>query len=247
MTGKNDDKFGLPRRHVLKGGVVASVALGLSAWSSSRASAATAADDASIPSLAGKTIAISATGTDHFFDLKAYQAQIEEVKRLGGTPIGLDAGRNDKALVSQLQTLVAQKPDAVIQTLGTLTVIDPWLKKLRDANIPVFTIDVPTPNSINNTTSDNFSVGSLYGGYRASGFAVGSQGPVRSGAGAWPLLVGNNAVGCPAAGSARGHTGVRQSRYWALSRHHIGDCHWPLRLSKHREGRRDRSTMARLS
>jgi ribose transport system substrate-binding protein len=160
MTGKNDDTFGLPRRHVLKGGMVASVALGLSGWATSRVAAATAADDASIPSLAGKTIAISATGTDHFFDLKAYQAQIEEVKRLGGTPIGLDAGRSDKALVSQLQTLVAQKPDAVIQTLGTLTVIDPWLKKLRDANIPIFTIDVPTPNSINNTTSDNFSVGS---------------------------------------------------------------------------------------
>lgn len=115
---------------------------------------------ADAPSLAGKKIAISTVGTDHYWDLKAYQAQIDEVKRLGGEPIGLDAGRNDKQLVAQLQNLVAQKPDAVIQTLGTLSVIDPWLKKIKDAGIPVFTADVPTTNSINNTTSDNFAIGS---------------------------------------------------------------------------------------
>ncbi|MGO8550071.1 hypothetical protein ACC732_36295, partial [Rhizobium ruizarguesonis] len=44
-------------------------------------------------SLKGKRIAISATGTDHFFDLQAYNAQIEEVKILGGEPIAVDAGR----------------------------------------------------------------------------------------------------------------------------------------------------------
>ncbi|MGO7580725.1 sugar ABC transporter substrate-binding protein, partial [Rhizobium ruizarguesonis] len=61
-------------------------------------------------SLKGKRIAISATGTDHFFDLQAYNAQIEEVKSLGGEPIAVDAGRNEGKLVSQLQTLIAQKP-----------------------------------------------------------------------------------------------------------------------------------------
>ena len=118
------------------------------------------ATDDSIPSLKGKRIAISVTGTDHYFDLKAFEAQVAEVKRLGGTPITLDAGRNDKNLVSQLQTVITQKPDAVIQTLGTLSVIDPSLKKIRDAGIPVFTVDVPSQNSINNTTSDNWSIGS---------------------------------------------------------------------------------------
>jgi ribose transport system substrate-binding protein len=111
-------------------------------------------------SLKGKKIAISATGTDHYWDLKAYQAQIDEVKSLGGEPLALDAGRDDKKLVAQLQTLIAQRPDAVIQTLGTLSVIDPWLKKLKEAGIPVFTADVPSSNSINNATSDNFGLGS---------------------------------------------------------------------------------------
>ena len=148
----------LPRRSLLQLGtaVCAAVALGGPA----RADEATplAGQDAKL-SLKGKTIAISVAGTDHFFDLKAYQAQIETVKELGGTPIGLDAGRSDKTLVSQLQTLVTQKPDAVIQTLGTLSVVDPWLKKLRQAGIPVFAVDLPSTNVINTATSDNFSLG----------------------------------------------------------------------------------------
>jgi ribose transport system substrate-binding protein len=117
------------------------------------------ADDQEVPSLAGKRIAISMTGTSHYFDIKAFQAQVDEIKRLGGTPITLDAGRNDKNLVNQLQTVVTQKPDAVIQTLGTLTVIDPWLKRISKAGIPLFTIDAPSQYSLNNTTSDNVATG----------------------------------------------------------------------------------------
>ncbi|KIQ04387.1 MULTISPECIES: sugar ABC transporter substrate-binding protein [Pseudomonas] len=117
------------------------------------------AQTADVPSLAGKRIAISMTGTSHYFDVKAFQAQVDEIKRLGGTPITLDAGRNDKNLVTQLQTVVTQKPDAVIQTLGTLSVIDPWLKRISKAGIPLFTIDAPSQHSINNTTSDNVTSG----------------------------------------------------------------------------------------
>lgn len=145
---------GLGRRDILKLTAVAGTAL---AASSILSKTAAAADDAL--SLKGKRIAISATGTDHYFDLQAYNAQIDEVKRLGGTPIAVDAGRNDGKLVSQLQTLIAQKPDAIVQILGTLSVIDPWLKKARDAGIPVLTVDVGSTNSINNTTSDNWGIG----------------------------------------------------------------------------------------
>lgn len=112
-----------------------------------------------VPSLAGKRIAVSMTGTSHYFDIKAFQAQVNEIKRLGGTPITLDAGRNDRNLVTQLNTVVTQKPDAVIQTLGTLSVIDPWLKRIQAAGIPLFTIDVPLQYSLNNTTSDNVAAG----------------------------------------------------------------------------------------
>ncbi|MGV6476631.1 sugar ABC transporter substrate-binding protein [Azotobacter vinelandii] len=123
------------------------------------AAPAPADDGAQVPSLAGKRIAVSMTGTSHYFDIKAFQAQVDEIKRLGGTPITLDAGRNDRNLVTQLQTVVTQKPDAVIQTLGTLSVIDPWLRRIAAAGIPLFTIDVPSQYSLNNTTSDNHAAG----------------------------------------------------------------------------------------
>lgn len=146
---------GLGRRDILKFSAAAGAAL--AGASLLKANSASAAGEEL--SLKGKRIAISAAGTDHFFDLQAYNAQIEEVKRLGGEPIALDAGRNDGKLVSQLQTAIAQKPDALVQLLGTLTVIDPWLKKARDAGIPVLTIDVGSTNSLNNSTSDNWGIG----------------------------------------------------------------------------------------
>lgn len=149
----NKQTTGLGRRDILKL-TAAGATLATAGLISSKAAAA---DDAL--SLKGKRIAISATGTDHYFDLQAYNAQIDEVKKLGGTPIAVDAGRNDGKLVSQLQTLIAQRPDAIVQILGTLSVIDPWLKKARDAGIPVLTVDVGSTNSINNTTSDNWGIG----------------------------------------------------------------------------------------
>ncbi|POS03786.1 sugar ABC transporter substrate-binding protein [Burkholderia gladioli] len=116
-------------------------------------------DNAPVPSLKGKRIGITAAGTDHYWDLKAYQGAIDEIKRLGGTPIALDAGRNDNRQIAQIQTLIAQKPDAIIEQLGTATVLEPWLQKIRQAGIPLFTIDTASPASINDTTSDNFFIG----------------------------------------------------------------------------------------
>ncbi|MBB5575515.1 MULTISPECIES: sugar ABC transporter substrate-binding protein [Rhizobium] len=146
---------GFGRRDILK---LAAVAGATFAGAGMLLAPAARAEDDGL-SLKGKRIAISATGTDHYFDLQVYNAQIEEVKRLGGEPIAVDAGRNDGKLIAQLQTLVAQKPDALVQILGTLSVIDPWLKKARDAGIPVLTVDVGSTNSINNTTSDNWGIG----------------------------------------------------------------------------------------
>ncbi|OWV94754.1 sugar ABC transporter substrate-binding protein [Rhizobium sp. R693] len=153
MTEETASGFG--RREILKLAAVAGATFaGAGVFASASASAA---EDGL--SLKGKRVAISATGTDHYFDLQVYNAQIEEVKRLGGEPIAVDAGRNDGKLIAQLQTLVAQKPDALVQILGTLSVIDPWLKKARDAGIPVLTVDVGSTNSLNNTTSDNWGIG----------------------------------------------------------------------------------------
>ena len=121
--------------------------------------AATTAYADDVPSLKGKRIGITVIGTEHYWDLKAYQGQMDEVKRLGGTAIALDGGRNDSRQISQIQTLIAQKPDVIIEQLGNGPVLQPWLKKVRDAGIPLFTVNTISPHSINDTTSDNFGIG----------------------------------------------------------------------------------------
>ncbi len=114
---------------------------------------------ADAPSLKGKRIGITVIGTEHYWDLRAYQGQIDEVKRLGGTAIALDAGRNDSRQIGQIQTLIAQKPDVIIEQLGNGPVLQPWLKKIRAAGIPLFTVDTVSPSSLNDTTSDNYGIG----------------------------------------------------------------------------------------
>ncbi len=110
-------------------------------------------------SLEGKTIGVTVIGTDHHWDLMAYQGQLDEIERLGGEAIALDAGRNDQTQISQIQTLIAQQPDAIIEQLGNIDVLDPWLKKIVEAGIPLFTVDTATPHAINNTTSNNYNIG----------------------------------------------------------------------------------------
>lgn len=157
----NEAHKGFPRRTLFKGSLMAAAMVGAARVlgpSSAFAEDTRAAEDEGL-SLKGKRIGISAIGTDHYWDLMAYQGQIDEVKRLGGTPIALDAQRKDQQQISQLQTLIAQKPDAIIEQLGNIQVLNPWLKKIRAAGIPLFTVDTATPYAINNTTSNNYDIG----------------------------------------------------------------------------------------
>lgn len=144
----------IARRHLLQIGASLGAVAATNGWLGLRPAHASGE-----LSLKGKRIGISTAGTDHFFDLQAYNALKDEVAVLGGEAIAVDAGRNDGKLVSQLQTLIAQRPDAIIQLLGTLSVIDPWLKRAADAGIAVFTLDAGSAHSLNNTTSDNWGIG----------------------------------------------------------------------------------------
>jgi ribose transport system substrate-binding protein len=161
--GNRTPKGSIGRICVLLGSITWLAICGVSAAadatpSPSPGGTAAAESDSKLP-LKGKTIGITVIGTDHYWDLRSYQAQIDEVKRLGGIAIALDAGRDDNRQISQIQTLIAQKPDAIIEQLGTLSVLEPWLQKIRKAGIPLFTADTASPSSINDTTSDNFFIG----------------------------------------------------------------------------------------
>ena len=110
-------------------------------------------------SLKGKKIGVSIVGTDHYWDLMAFRGITEEIQKLGGEAIALDAGRKDQQQIAHLQTLLAQKPDAVVEVLGNIEVLNPWLQKIKEAGIPLFTVDTVTPYALNNTTSNNYNIG----------------------------------------------------------------------------------------
>ena len=79
---------------------------------------------------------------------------------MAASQLALDAGRDDKKLVAQLQTLIAQRPDAVIQTLGTPERHRPLAQEAEGGGHSRLHGGRPSSNSINNATSDNFNLGS---------------------------------------------------------------------------------------
>ena len=111
-------------------------------------------------SLEGKTIGVAVVGTDHNFDRQAFQGVLDKIEELGGESIQANAERNDQKQVSDLENLMAQEPDAIINILGNGDVLDPVFEKIREAGIPLFTVDAPSVHSINNTMSDNYEIGS---------------------------------------------------------------------------------------
>ena len=111
-------------------------------------------------SLKGKTIGVTVIGTSHHWDFMAFRGQIETIERLGGRVIALDAQHNDQTQIIHIRTLIAKRPQAIIEQLGNIEVLNPWLKRIRDAGIPLFTVDTITEHAINNTTSNNYGIGS---------------------------------------------------------------------------------------
>ena len=111
-------------------------------------------------SLKGKTIGVTVIGTSHHWDFMAFRGQIETLERLGGRVIALDAHHNHQTQVAHIRSLIAKRPHAIIEQLGNIEVLDPWLKRIRDAGIPLFTVDTVSEHAINNTTSNNYGIGS---------------------------------------------------------------------------------------
>ena len=73
----------------------------------------------------------------------AFRGQIETIERLGGRVIALDAQHNDQTQIIHIRTLIAKRPQAIIEQLGNIEVLNPWrqgLKRIRDAGIPLFTV-----------------------------------------------------------------------------------------------------------
>ena len=111
-------------------------------------------------SLEGKTIGVTVIGTSHHWDYMAFRGQVETLERLGGRVVAYDAHNDAEIQITHIRSLIAKRPHAIIEQLGNIEALDPWLKRIRDAGIPLFTVDTITEHAINNTTSNNYTIGS---------------------------------------------------------------------------------------
>jgi ribose transport system substrate-binding protein len=112
-----------------------------------------------VPSLDGKTIGVAGLSTQNYFGRESYRGAIARVKELGGTPIAVNAEQDAQKQVANLENLISQKPDAIISHGTDPKIIDPVYKRVREAGIPLFTIDTPSPYSISNSQADNYTAG----------------------------------------------------------------------------------------
>jgi ribose transport system substrate-binding protein len=113
-----------------------------------------------VPSLEGKTVGIAAKDIVHDFSRKVYEELQARVEELGGTVVATQAEAKDDKHVADVENLIAQKPDAIIVILGDAQTLTPALKKVDEAQIPLFTVDFQSEYSKNNVTSDNWAIGS---------------------------------------------------------------------------------------
>lgn len=126
-------------------------------------------------SLDGKSIGVAVVGTQHFWDREAFNGAVEMVEELGGTVVPVDGGRDNQVHADNHDVLLNRGVDAVISILGDGSV-EPKFEALKAAGIPVFTVDHPSPSALNNTTSDNYYMGTTIGRYMAD--AMGGKGKV---------------------------------------------------------------------
>lgn len=110
--------------------------------------------------LDGKTVGVAVVGTDHDWDRQAYEGVQARVAELGGEVIAVSADRDGAKMISNLENLITQKPDAIVSILGDAAALAPVFQKIAEAGIPLFTIDQATEFATNNVTSDNFLIGS---------------------------------------------------------------------------------------
>ncbi|WP_136661600.1 sugar ABC transporter substrate-binding protein [Nitratireductor sp. XY-223] len=126
-------------------------------------------------SLDGKKIGVAVVGTQHFWDREAFNGAIDRVKELGGEVVPVDGGRDNQVHADNHDILLNSDVDAVISILGD-GAVEPKFEALKNAGVPVFTVDHLSPHGINNTTSDNYYMGTTIGRYMAD--AIGGQGKV---------------------------------------------------------------------
>ncbi|MFT8638821.1 substrate-binding domain-containing protein [Bifidobacterium sp.] len=130
-----------------------------SAKEESEISKSDAADDKGLDKvLTGKTVGVATVGTQHFWDREAFNGAIDEVKKLGGKVITTDGGRDNTVNAQNHEKFLTAKVDAVITILGDSSV-DPYLKRIKAAGIPIFSVQHPSQYVVNDVEDDAYQGG----------------------------------------------------------------------------------------
>lgn len=100
-------------------------------------------------------IGISVVGTEHDWDIKAFNGAISRAKELGAEVIAFDGERRPEKQQSDIRTLIARNVDALIVILGFKDVVEPELKIAREKGIKVVTADFRSIYSQCNVSTNN--------------------------------------------------------------------------------------------
>lgn len=142
----------------------------------SSAAPSSAAVEADVPSLEGKTVGVAAKDVVRDFGRLTYEGVQDRLEELGAEVVATQADAQDDKHVANVENLISQKVDAIVVILGDATTLAPALQQAKDAEIPVFTIDHASQNSVNNIGSDNWQIGSTLA--RTLAEDIGGQGKV---------------------------------------------------------------------
>jgi ribose transport system substrate-binding protein len=100
-------------------------------------------------------LGLSVIGTEHSWDINAYNGAKERAQELGFEVLGFDGERRPEKQLSDVDTLIASKVDIIAVILGDSESLTPALKKARDRGILVVTADFDNPHTISNVGTNN--------------------------------------------------------------------------------------------
>ncbi len=102
-------------------------------------------------------IGVSVIGTEHNWDINAYNGVIARLKAWGVDVIAFDGERKPEKQLADVKTLIARKVDVIAVILGQTQSLSPALKEARASGIPVITADFQDTSSLCNVATNNYA------------------------------------------------------------------------------------------
>jgi ribose transport system substrate-binding protein len=100
-------------------------------------------------------LGLSIIGTEHSWDINAYNGAKQKAQELGFEVLAYDGERRQEKQLADVKALIAAKVDIIAVILGDAPSLAPALKEARDKGILVVTADFDNPNTICNVGTNN--------------------------------------------------------------------------------------------